>query len=130
MAPRRKGTRWERDQVETVDQYIASFPEDVQVVLQGVRAALHRALPEAGEKISYKIPTLTLDGRYVVYFAGWKHHVSLYPVPAGDAQFQEEIAPFRVSTGTVHFPLGQPVPYDLIERMAEHLGRELTAARD
>ena len=107
-----------------VDDYIASFPEDVQAVLEQVRDVIHQAVPGAGEKISYKIPAITLEGRYVVYFAGWKHHVSLYPVPAGDAAFQDEIAPFRVSTGTVHFPLDKPIPYDLIGRMAGYLATE------
>ena len=116
------------DQAADVDAYIASFPEDVGAVLQQVREAIHRAVPGAGEKISYKIPTVTLEDRYVVYFAGWKHHVSMYPVPAGDPAFQGEIAPFRVSTGTVHVPLDRPIPYDLIERMAGYLATEKSAS--
>jgi uncharacterized protein YdhG (YjbR/CyaY superfamily) len=75
----------------TIDDCIETFPADVQSVLQEVRRRIRNALPTADETISYGIPTFTLDGRYLVYFAGWKHHISVYPVPAGDATFEREI---------------------------------------
>ncbi|TQF65767.1 hypothetical protein FK531_20265 [Rhodococcus spelaei] len=105
----------------TVDEYIASFPDDVRAILEQIRAAIHRTVPEATEKISYDIPTATLDGKHLVYFAGWKHHVSVYPLPAGDPEFERELAPYRSGPGTAKFPLGKPVPYELIERMVELL---------
>ncbi|WP_104174044.1 iron chaperone [Arthrobacter sp. Y81] len=108
----------------SIDEYIASFPAEVRGVLQEVRRSCHSAVPESGEMISYGIPTVTLDGKYVVYFAGWAHHISVYPVPAGDADFQAEIAPYRTAKGTLKFPLGKPVPYGLIEKTAALLAGE------
>ena len=72
---------------ESVDEYIAQFPGDVQDILQEVRRRCHAAVPGSGEMISYGIPTVTLGGKYVVYFAGWAHHISVYPVPSGDDTF-------------------------------------------
>lgn len=105
------------DKLANVDEYIGSFPPDVQVILQEVRSRILKVVPAASETISYQMPTVMLDGRYLVYFAAWKHHVGLYPVPEADEAFERELAPYRASKGTVRFPLGQPVPYDLIERM-------------
>lgn len=105
----------------SVDDYIASQPADVQTVLQEIRQRAHAAVPGAGEMISYDIPTITINGRYVVYFAAWKHHVSVYPVPRGDEAFEQEIAPYRAAKGTLKFPLGKPVPYELIGKVAELL---------
>ncbi|WP_395401407.1 iron chaperone [Arthrobacter sp. UC242_113] len=112
---------------ESVDDYIVQFPADVQDVLQEVRRRCRAAVPGSGETISYGIPTVTLDGKHVVYFAGWAHHISVYPVPAGDDAFQAEIAPFRAAKGTLKFPLGKPLPYDLIERTAAFLAAERRA---
>ncbi len=110
----------------TIDDYIDTFPADVQVILQEVRRRIRNAAPATAEKISYGIPTFTLSGAYLVYFAGWKHHVSVYPVPAGDANFDREIEPYRASKGTLKFPLAKPIPYDLIERVATLLHQERT----
>ena len=106
---------------ETVDAYISSFPDDVQQVLEDVRQALHAGAPGAAERISYQIPTLTLDGRSLVHFAGWKRHVSLYPGPEGDADLDRALAPYRSGRGTLRFPLSDPMPLDLIGRIARCL---------
>jgi uncharacterized protein YdhG (YjbR/CyaY superfamily) len=108
----------------SVQEYIASFPVEVQGNLQEIRRRCHAAVPDAGEMISYGIPTITMDGKYVVYFAGWAHHISVYPVPAGDANFEAEIAPYRSAKGTLKFPLGKPLPYELIEKTAALLAAE------
>jgi uncharacterized protein YdhG (YjbR/CyaY superfamily) len=102
----------------SVDEYIASFPADVQAVLGQVRRAILGAVPGAGEAISYRIAAVTLDGAPLLYFAGWKRHVSLYPVPAGDAEFERALEPYRAAKSTLRFPLSQPVPLDLIARVA------------
>lgn len=101
----------------TVDEYIASFPADVQAQLQGVRRAMRAAAPGIEEAISYGIPTLMLDGRYLMYFAGWKRHISVYPIPAVDAQLDKEIERFKAGKGTLRFPLTEPIPYELIGRL-------------
>jgi uncharacterized protein YdhG (YjbR/CyaY superfamily) len=106
------------DQFETIDDYIASFPDDVQAVLSKVRQAIRDAVPEADEAISYQIPTFRLDGRYLVYFAGWKSHVSVYPIPETDEALEQRLAPYRSGERTLKFPLDKPIPYDLIERVA------------
>ncbi len=108
----------------TIDDYIDTFPADVQAILQEVRGRIRNALPTADETISYGIPTFTLGGRYIVYFAGWKHHIAVYPVPTGDATFEREIEPYRASKGTLKFPFAKPIPYDLIERVAALLVEE------
>jgi uncharacterized protein YdhG (YjbR/CyaY superfamily) len=108
----------------TVDEYIASFPPEVQEALQAVRGALRKAAPGTDETISYGIPTLTLDGQYVVYFAGWKRHVSLYPIPGDDPVLASEMAPYVAGKGTLRFPLNKPIPLDLVERVVEGLLRQ------
>lgn len=114
-----------------IDEYIAGFPRPVQGVLERVRAAIRKALPKAEEAISYRIPTYKLQGRYVIYFAGWKQHYSLYP--ANDrllAAFKDELAPYEVDgKGTVRFPLSEPVPVKLIAAMAKFRAQEV-AERD
>lgn len=105
----------------TVDEYIGSFPPETQAVLQEMRRTIHRVVPDAGEKISYQIPAVTVGGRVVVYFAGWKHHVSLYPVPDGDVDFERLVAPYRASKGTLKFMLSEPIPYGVIETVSRHL---------
>lgn len=108
----------------TIDDYIASQPAEIQPILQEVRRRFHEAVPGAGEMISYGIPTITLDGHYVVYFAGWKHHLSVYPVPHGDEVLRAEMDPFLTGKGTLKFPLGKPVPYEMIEKVAARLAAE------
>jgi uncharacterized protein YdhG (YjbR/CyaY superfamily) len=105
----------------TIDEYVGSFPVDVQAVLEEIRRRIRSALPSAQEAIRYDIPTFLVNGRSVVHFAGWKQHVSVYPVPAGDQAFQREIQPYRAGKGTLKFPLDQPIPYHLIERVAKIL---------
>ena len=112
----------------TIDDYIASFPEGVQPILQRVRDTIGDVAPGADETISYGMPTVTLDGRYLVYFAGWKNHISVYPAPDGDESFERQIAPYRASKGTLKFPLRKPVPYDLIEQVVQLLVKQRAGA--
>jgi uncharacterized protein YdhG (YjbR/CyaY superfamily) len=105
----------------TVDDYIASFPEDVQATLQAVRRTVREAAPGTQETISYGIPTLTLDGRYVVYYAGWKRHVSVYPIPESDAELAKSLAPYVAAKGTLRFPLDAPIPHQLIAKVTARL---------
>ncbi len=110
---------------ESVDAYIAAQPEDLQAVLQRVRGAIRRAMPEAEEVISYQIPAYKVAGHPVLYFAGWKAHFSLYPASAPlVAALKAELAPYALSKGTIRFPLDQPVPVRLIGRIARFRMKE------
>ena len=114
----------------SVDEYIASRPEAVQRVLKRVRSTIRKAVPGAEEMISYKIPTYKLDGRPVIYFAGWKQHYSLYP--SGDRlvlAFKDDLARYEVSKGTIRFPLSEPVPVKLIDGIVKFRVKEV-AGRD
>jgi len=102
---------------DSVDDYIAGFPENIQKQLKRIRAVIRAAAPEAREKISYKIAGYELNGRNLVYFAGWKKHISLYPIPAGDEAFEKEISRYVDGRGTLKFPLDEPLPLKLIERV-------------
>lgn len=115
----------------TVDDYIASFPPDVQRTLEEVRAAIRAAVPGTQERISYGIPTFTLEGRYVVYFSGWKRHVSLYPIPdtSGDPAFERELKRHMAGKGTLKFALDEPMPTELIQRVARRLMEQRLARR-
>jgi uncharacterized protein YdhG (YjbR/CyaY superfamily) len=103
----------------TVDEYVASFPQETRAVLEQVRATLRGVLTDAAEVISYGIPTFEMNGHPVIYFAGWKHHISIYPVPAGDAAYGEAAATYISGKGTLRFPLARPIPFDLVARTAE-----------
>lgn len=103
----------------SVDEYISSFPEDVQPILRRVRSTIRKALPGAEEVISYQIPAYRLHGSRVLYFAGWKRHYSLYPASAELIEaFKDDLEPYEVSKGTIRFPISQPVPVKLIGRIA------------
>jgi len=110
---------------KSVDEYVAAQPPAARSVLRRVRGAIRKALPGADEAISYQIPTFKRDGGYVVYFAGWKQHYSLYPASRALVEaFEQELAPYAVSKGTIRFPLSAPVPVKLIERIARFLGKQ------
>ena len=111
---------------KSVDEYIASQPEAVRHLLARVRSTIRKAVPGAEELISYKIPAYKLHNGPVLYFAGWKHHYSLYPATGRVvAAFKDELAPYEVSKGTIRFPLSQPVPVKLIGRIAKFRAKEV-----
>src|SRR2546423_8750165 len=110
---------------ESVDEYIASQPETVRRVLERVRKAIRKAVPDAEEVISYQIPTYKLHGRPVLYFAAWKQHYSLYP--ASDrlgAAFKNELAPYEINKGTIRFPHSARVPVPFVARIAAWLAQD------
>ena len=109
------------DRFDSVDGYIESFPPEVQVILEEIRRRIHAAAPGTEETISYQIPTVTLDDKYLVYFAGWKRHVSIYPIHTLDESLENEVAGYRSGKDTLQFPLNEPVPYDLIEKVVGEL---------
>ena len=114
-----------KSELESVNEYIAAYPEDVQAILQRVRRILRKALPGAEEAISYQIPTYKLHGGYVVYFAGWKEHYSLYPATGRlVAAFKNDLAPYEVKKSTIRIPFSRPVPVKLIERIAKFRAKD------
>lgn len=103
----------------TIDDYIAGFPPDVRPILERVRRTIRAAVPNAEEAISYRIPTFRLNGKYLVYFAGHKNHVGLYPVEADDAALAKELAPYASGKATLKFPLTEPIPTRLIAKIVK-----------
>jgi uncharacterized protein YdhG (YjbR/CyaY superfamily) len=114
----------DKQRFTTMEAYISTFPEEIQAVLEHVRQAIHHAAPEVAETMSYGMPTFDLGGKHLVFFAGWKQHLSLYPLPAGDAAFQQELARYKTARGSIQFPLHKPIPYDFVERIVTLLMSE------
>jgi len=112
--------------VETIDEYIAGCPAAVRPTLAEIRRRVHETVPGAGETIRYSMPTLTLDGSSLVHFAAWKKHVAVSPAPepTDDEGFERALAPHRGDKGTLRFPLSEPMPYDLIDRVVVQLVRQ------
>lgn len=106
-----------KKELTSVDEYIKSFPQDVQTILQRIRDVIKETAPDATETISYKMPTFKLNGTYLVYFAAWKTHIGFYATPAGNEAFREELSPYKGAKGSIQFPLDQPIPYDLIKKI-------------
>jgi uncharacterized protein YdhG (YjbR/CyaY superfamily) len=120
----------EKARVRTIDEYIAMQPAAAQIVLERVRSAIAKAVPDAEECISYQIPAFKLHGRVLLYFAGWKEHYSVYPASdAMTAAFEGELDAYRVSKGTLRFPLSEPVPTKLIGRIAKFRAEEIVARK-
>jgi uncharacterized protein YdhG (YjbR/CyaY superfamily) len=111
---------------KTVDEYIASFPPETQVVLQELRGALQAAVPGMDETVRYGMPCVGLGGRYLLHFAGWKRHIGLYPVPVLAPELEREIAPYRATKDTVRMPLAKPIPYELVGRLVAALAATRT----
>ena len=99
-----------------VDKYIAGYPREVQVILRKIRVTIRKAAPGAQETISYQIPTFKLNGT-LISFAAYGKHIGLYPAPAGSERFNRKLSAYRASKSTVRFPLGRPIPYDLITQI-------------
>ena len=102
----------------TIDEYISGFPDDIQTLLQQVRAAIREAAPEAEEAIKYAMPTFVLNGN-LVHFAAFKHHIGFYPVPSGIEAFKKELSAYKGAKGSVQFPLDQPMPLELITKIVK-----------
>jgi uncharacterized protein YdhG (YjbR/CyaY superfamily) len=107
----------ERTKPASVPAYLSAFPPAVKKMLQQLRTLIRNSLPEAEESISYDIPCYKLKGKPVIYFAGFKNHVSVYPAPRGMEPFKTELAAYKGGKGTVQFPLNEPLPLELIARM-------------
>jgi uncharacterized protein YdhG (YjbR/CyaY superfamily) len=103
---------------KNIDEYIAWFSPQVQAILERIRLTIRQAAPDAQETISYEMPAFT-QGGILVYFAAFKKHIGLYPPVSGDAKLEKSIASYSGEKGTLRFPLDQPIPYRLIERIVK-----------
>jgi uncharacterized protein YdhG (YjbR/CyaY superfamily) len=113
---------------KTIDEYIATFPKNVQGILEEMRDAIRESAPQAEEVISYQIPAFKLNGN-LVYFAAFKNHIGFYPTSSGVEKFKKELSGFEVSKGTIRFPINKPIPFDLVKkivryRVKENLGKK------
>jgi uncharacterized protein YdhG (YjbR/CyaY superfamily) len=116
--------------IQTVDQYIAAQPETARRALKLVRNTIRKAVPKTEESISYKIPTYKLHGERLLYFAGWKKHYSLYPATKRLlAALKDDLKQFEVVKSTVRFSLAEPVPVEMIAKMAKYRAKEVSESK-
>jgi uncharacterized protein YdhG (YjbR/CyaY superfamily) len=100
-----------------IDHYISKFPFEVQENLNQIRTLVKKSAPGATESMAYGMPAYKLNGRPLVYFAGFKNHIGFYATPTGHEAFKKELSGYKQGRGSLQFPLNQPVPYDLIEQI-------------
>jgi uncharacterized protein YdhG (YjbR/CyaY superfamily) len=102
----------------SIDEYIGTFPQETQKILQEIRATIKAAAPQAEEKISYQMPTFFLNGN-LIHFAAFKNHIGLYPTPSGTEAFKEEITKYKAAKGSIQLPIDEPMPLKLISRIVK-----------
>jgi uncharacterized protein YdhG (YjbR/CyaY superfamily) len=110
--------------IMTVDNYIKSFPESVQILLKQIRTTIKENAPDAVESIAYQMPAYKTNGKPLVYFAGFKNHIGFYATPTGHSEFAVELSKYKQGKGSVQFPLDQPIPVDLIRRIVKFRVKE------
>lgn len=113
-------------QYKFIDEFIGSFPSDVQVILEKIRKVIQKAAPKATETMSYGIPTFDLNGKHLVHFSALKNHIGFYPTPSGIKKFKKEISAYKWAKGSIQFPLDKPIPFDLIKRITAYRVKELS----
>jgi uncharacterized protein YdhG (YjbR/CyaY superfamily) len=108
---------------KSIEEYIKTFPAEIQKILQQVRETIKKAAPEAEETINYQIPTFKLNGN-LVHFAAFKNHIGFYPAPSGQKAFEKELSVYKSGKGSVQFPLDKPIPLALIKRIVQYRVKE------
>ena len=108
---------------KTIDEYIETFPGDVQIILEKIRQTIRKAAPKAVEVISYQMPAFEQNG-IVVWFGAFKNHIGFYPKASGIETFQKELSPYKFSKGSIQVPLDKAIPYDLIEKIVQFRVKE------
>jgi uncharacterized protein YdhG (YjbR/CyaY superfamily) len=103
----------------SIDEYIATFPKETKKLLEEVRATIKAVAPDAREKISYQIAAFELNGKNLIHFAGWKNHISMYPIPSGTKAFDKEVSHYAEGKGTLRFPMDKPLPLKLITKIVK-----------
>lgn len=102
-----------------IDEYIANFPKETQIILEKIRTTIKKIVPESEETISYAMPAFKLNKKALIYFAGYKNHIGFYATPTGHKAFNEELSNYKRGKGSVQFPLDKQIPYDLIKRIVK-----------
>jgi len=110
---------------ETIDEYIESFPENVQSGLEKLRETVREAAPEAAESVTYDMPTFKLNGQRLVYFSAWKNHIGFYSIPEGNEAFRKEPSSYAGEKGSLRFQLDKPIPYDLVKKIVMFRMKEI-----
>jgi len=110
---------------QSIDEYIGTFPDDIQDLLETVRQTINKAAPSATEAISYQMPTFKLNGKNLVHFAAWKTHVGFYPTPSGTEKFKKEISKYTYAKGSIRFPINEPMPLSLISKIVKFREKEI-----
>ncbi len=113
-----------KKQFGTIDEYIKTFPNEVQSILEKMRQTIKKAAPEAVETISYQMPTFKLNGKNLVHFAAFKNHIGFYPIPSGIEAFKKELSSYKQGKGSVQFPIDKPISYDLVEKIVKYRVKE------
>lgn len=113
---------------ENIDDYIATFPQEVRTMLEKIRQTIRQAAPDATEKISYQMPTFYLRGN-LVHFAAFKKHIGFYPAPSGISEFQDELVKYKTSKGAIQFPLDAAIPHTLVKKIVQFRVKENLAKK-
>lgn len=117
--------------IKNVDEYLRSFPQETQKILKEIRQIIQKSAPESVESISYGMPAYKLNGKPLVYFAAFKNHIGFYATPTGHSAFSDELSKYKQGKGSVQFPIDQPMPLDLIEKIVKfRVGQNLNKTAD
>ena len=114
---------------KSVDEYIGFYPESTQKILKKIRSLVKKHAPKAVESISYGMPAYKTEGKPLVYFAAYEHHIGFYATPTGHAEFKKELSKYKQGKGSVQFQLDEPIPYELIGRIVEFRVTENASTR-
>ena len=105
------------NKITTIDEYIKTFPKDIQAILEKMRRTIRKSAPQASETISYRMPTFRLNGN-LVHFAAFKHHIDFYPTPSAILKFKKELSHYKFAKGSIQFPLDKPIPFNLVKKLS------------
>jgi uncharacterized protein YdhG (YjbR/CyaY superfamily) len=108
----------------TAEEYVATFPPDIQAILRNLRETIYATIPDAAETIRYAMPAVMLNGHYVVHYGAWKHHIGLYPIPPMPVELEPEVAPYRSTKDTMRLPYKTALPSELLQRVLAELVKQ------
>jgi uncharacterized protein YdhG (YjbR/CyaY superfamily) len=109
---------------KNIDEYIATFPLEIQKILNQVRMTIKKVAPKAEEKISYGMPAFRLHNKDLIYFAAFAKHIGVYALPSGNEAFKKELTKYKTGKGSIQFPLDRPIPFDLLAKIVQFRAQE------